>query len=235
MKTITFFLIIPISLIMSNFSIKEKPKFYKGLQNYCKTLSDEFDRIDPERKAALEEIGAYIAEKLQAGEPVKINVICTHNSRRSHMGQLWLEAAAAWYGVENVQGFSGGTEATAFNPRAVAAMKRAGFSIAKTYDNANPRYQAKLSRALEPIIMFSKRYDDAFNPNKNFAAVMVCSEADASCPIVPGAEERFAIPYEDPKHFDNTPSETTKYDERCRQIAREFFYMMANAKQKLEK
>lgn len=233
MKTFSTLLIILISLVMSSFSIIKKPNFYKKLQNYCETLSDEFDQIDAERKAALEEIGDYIFEKNKAGESVKMTVICTHNSRRSHMGQLWLEAAAAWYGVENVQGFSGGTEATAFNPRAVAAMKRAGFSIAKTYDNANPRYQAKLSRALEPIIMFSKRYDDAFNPNKNFAAVMVCSEADASCPIVPGAEERFAIPYEDPKHYDNTPSEQDKYDERCRQIAREFFYMMAYTKQKL--
>mgnify|MGYP001203514360 CR=1 FL=1 len=218
---------------MNNLNKKEKQHIYKSLQNYCTTLSEEFNQITPERKTTLEEIGSYIFEKIHAGKAVNITVICTHNSRRSHMGQLWLEAAAAWYGVENVHGFSGGTEATAFNPRAVAAMERAGFKISKLYNTENPNYEARLGKSFSPIIMFSKKYDDPFNPAKNFAAVMVCSEADAACPIVPGAEERFAIPYQDPKHYDDTPSEKDQYDERCRQIAREFFYLMAHAKHKL--
>lgn len=220
-------------MIMSNLTMPSKPKFHKSLQSYCETLSNEFDQIEPDRKKELEEIGAYIFEKKQAGAPVNITVICTHNSRRSHMGQLWLEAAAAWYGLENIHGFSGGTEATAFNPRAVAAMERAGFKISKLYNTENPNYEAHMGKLFSPIILFSKKYDNPFNPAKNFAAVMVCSEADAACPIVSGAEERFAIPYQDPKHYDDTPSEKDQYDERCRQIAREFFYLMAHAKHKL--
>ncbi len=218
---------------MSHSDSIKKQDFNTILQTYCASLAPEFDEIDPARKADLEAISNYIIQKRQAGEPVKITVICTHNSRRSHIGQLWLEAAAAWYGVAEVHGFSGGTEATAFNHRAVAAMQRAGFQIETPDENSNPRYHVTLSAADSPRILFSKRYDDAVNPAQGFAAVMVCTDADEACPIVPGAEKRFAIPYDDPKHFDDTPQEPTKYDERCRQIAREFFYMMHLAKGKL--
>ncbi len=218
---------------MSHSDSIKKHDFNTKLHNYCTSLTTEFDQIDPARKADLEAISNYIIQKRQAGEAVKVTVICTHNSRRSHMGQLWLEAAAAWYGVAEVHGFSGGTEATAFNHRAVAAMQRAGFQIETPDKNSNPRYHVTLSAADSPRILFSKRYDDAVNPAQGFAAVMVCTDADEACPIVPGAEKRFAIPYDDPKHFDDTPQESAKYDERCRQIAREFFYMMHVAKDKL--
>jgi len=233
MKTLSLFFIILTGISMSNQSFGQDSKFFNKLQKYCETLEDEFNQIDNERKTSLEEIGAYIAEKRQANEAVKVNVICTHNSRRSQMGQLWLEAAAAWYGVDDIHGFSGGTEGTAFNPRAVEALNRSGFKILKTNDAKNPTYQAKMGRSYSPEMMFSKKYSSDINPEKGFAAVMVCSEADASCPIVPGAEERYSLPYEDPKHFDDTPSETEKYDERCRQIAREFFYLMMSAKKQL--
>ncbi|HMP14647.1 MAG TPA: protein-tyrosine-phosphatase [Saprospiraceae bacterium] len=218
---------------MSHSDSIKKHDFNTILQTYCASLAPEFDEIDPTRKADLEAISNYIIQKRQAGEPVKVTVICTHNSRRSHMGQLWLEAAAAWYGVAEVHGFSGGTEATAFNHRAVATMQHAGFQIETPDKNNNPRYHVTLSADDSPRILFSKRYDDAVNPAQGFAAVMVCTDADEACPIVPGAEKRFAIPYDDPKHFDDTPQESTKYDERCRQIAREFFYMMHVAKEKL--
>jgi len=36
---------------------------------------------------------------------------------------------------------------------------------------------------------------------------------------------RFALPYDDPKQSDGTPTEVKTYDERCRQIAREMLYM----------
>jgi hypothetical protein len=221
------------ALPTANQEIMKTRKLYKKLTQYCATLPEEFSRISAERRQKLEELGDYIAEKSQAGQALTFNVICTHNSRRSHIGQLWMLAAAAWYGIENVNAFSGGTEATAFNERAVAALKRAGFKIERLNAVTNATYQASYGSSFAPKAMFSKKYDDAVNPRKNFAAVMVCSEADASCPIVPGAEERFSLPYEDPKYFDNTASEKEKYDETCRLIGREIFYTMSYAKQKL--
>ncbi|MEX2585655.1 MAG: protein-tyrosine-phosphatase, partial [Balneolaceae bacterium] len=115
---------------------------------------------------------------------------------------------------------------TAFNPRAVSALKRAGFII-ENPGGDNPTYKVKFSDDIPPLICFSKRFDDETNPKDNFAAIMTCSDADENCPFVPGTDFRQAITYRDPKESDETPEESKIYDERCRQIASEMFYMMS--------
>ncbi len=165
--------------------------------------------------------------QVDAGQTARLTFICTHNSRRSHLAQIWAQAAAAHYGVPHVATFSGGTESTAFNPRAVAALKRAGFDIPEPEAAPNTRYRVAFSEGAEPLVCFSKVYTDAPKPAGEFCAVMTCSDADENCPMVAGAAARFAIPYDDPKAFDGTPQETEKYDERCRQIAREMLYLMS--------
>jgi hypothetical protein len=209
------------------------PEFYKTLENYCSTLEAEADQITEDRKEQLAELGAYIYKKKKAGKDLKITVICTHNSRRSHLGQIWLEAAAAYYHIGDITTASGGTEATAFFPRAVEAIKKAGFRVESDGADNNPVYRVTLSETKEPIEMFSKKYDHPINPKSEFAAIMVCSSADEACPIVQGADARFSIKYEDPKKYDGTPSAEKAYDERCRQIAREMFYAVKCAKDKL--
>ena len=77
--------------------------------------------------------------------------------------------------------------------------------------------------------MWSKKYDHPSNPTENYAAIMVCTDADQNCPYIPGAT-RLAIPFDDPKTFDGTPSESSKYDERCLQIATEMLYVMNQVK-----
>lgn len=214
--------------------IMETANFYHLLSEYCATLPAEFAAIPTQRQAKLQELGNYFYRKRKAGEPVQVTVICTHNSRRSHMGQLWLLAAAAWYGIEGVSAYSGGTQSTAFHPNAVAALRRAGFLITPTTSQVpNPIYEARYTEQQEPMIMYSKTYDDNVNPHVHFAAVMVCSEADAACPFVPGADERFALPFHDPKDYDGTPMETGKYDEACRLIARDLFFAVQHAKERL--
>ena len=142
------------------------------------------------------------------------------------MGQLWLQVGAALFDIPNVTTFSGGTEATAFNPRAVAAMRRAGFEIKQMDESSNPLYQVSIGTQLPRMELFSKAYHHEANPQKAFAAIMVCTDADEKCPIVLGADGRFAIPFEDPKAFDGTDREAQAYDERCRQIGREMLYVM---------
>lgn len=197
------------------------------LDNYCQSFENEFHLIPENRKKKLEELAQFISQKQKNNHPTRLNVICTHNSRRSHIGQLWLSAAGLFYQKNNIHTFSGGTEATAFNHRSVAALKRAGFEIV-TADSTveNPIYFATFGSSHTPLKMFSKKYDHAENPHKEFAAIMVCSDADEGCPIVMGAESRFALTFDDPKHFDNTDLEDEKYDERVRQIGREMFYVM---------
>lgn len=225
-------LLLLLSINLQNFNQMENPRLNDQLQTYCTALEGEFDQIPEARQQELAQLGDYIAKKTKAGEAVKLTVICTHNSRRSHIGQLWLAAAATYYGVEGITTFSGGTEATAFNPRAVAAMRRAGFGIVGNETEKNPRYTATLGEGLGEITLFSKKFNDEANPQKGFAAIMVCSDADAACPFVPGADMRLAIPYEDPKKSDGTPAEAATYDERCRQIGREMLFAMRHATKK---
>ncbi len=198
-----------------------------GLGEYIADRLEEFAGISDERTGTLESIAAFVRAKTAAGEPSRLNFICTHNSRRSHMSQLWAQIAAQYFSVPGVETFSGGTEATAFDPRAVAALRRAGFLVEHSTEGVNPVYAVSFEPGMEPLLAFSKVYSDSPNPQQGFAAVMTCSSADASCPIVFGAAERFAIPYDDPKEFDGTEREAEAYDERCRQIAREMLYLFS--------
>ena len=156
-----------------------------------------------------------------------MNYICTHNSRRSHLGQVWAAVAASYYNIKNVHTFSGGTEATAFNPNAIQALERAGFRIEKTSLESNPLYKVYYSNE-DYVTCFSKVYSNAANPSTDFAAIMTCTDADEKCPIVLGATVKIATPYEDPKAFDGTELQDDKYDERCQQIALECLYVFSH-------
>lgn len=204
--------------------------FFETLRNNIKKLADEFDQIPGDRKAILKELSAFIKEKIKASQKIELTFICTHNSRRSHISQIWAQAAAAYYGIDDVFSYSGGTEATAFNPRAVKAMEEIGFKILKTTMTDNPVYEVYYSNDFKPLISFSKKYDDAFNPQQNFVAVMTCSHADENCPLVLGAAKRISLNYDDPKDFDGTSQESAKYSERVHEIGREILFIFSEAK-----
>ena len=200
------------------------------LQPKIDQLIKAFDLISSQRKEALQELTRFVQNKMRVGKPVYLNFICTHNSRRSHLAQLWAQTAAHYYDIKNVFCFSGGTEATAFNPRAVKALQEAGFNITKTKEGDNPVYEVRFASEATHIIAFSKKYDDPFNHNKDFAAIMTCSDADENCPLVLGASARIALTYDDPKEFDGTPQEEAKYKERVLQIGREILYAFSQVK-----
>lgn len=203
----------------------QQTNIFPTLKTYIDGLLKEADLIPTDRKAQLDQLAAYIRQKRAADEPVRLTFICTHNSRRSHISQIWASVAAAYYGLDQVSTFSGGTEATAFHPHAVAAMERAGFRVEKPGGD-NPRYRVFFAEDAAPVESFSKVYDDEPNPQKDFAAVMTCSQADENCPFIPGAGFRLSLPYDDPKEADGTAEEAATYDERVRQIGREMVYAM---------
>ncbi len=198
----------------------------RDIHIYVLSLVSEFKTIPSARRKELEEVATYIKDKIAKGETVNLIFICTHNSRRSQFGQVWAATAAAYYGVRNVNIFSGGTEETAFNKRAVDAIKRVGFKVDGTV-STNPRYSVRFSDETGALDCFSKTFDHAANPQKGFAAIMTCSDADENCPIILGAEYRARITYEDPKISDLTESEIATYDERCAQIATEMLYLFS--------
>lgn len=203
---------------------------YPKLKTYISKLESDFDSIPSVRKKELGNVADYIQSKLNDSGIAKLNFICTHNSRRSHLAQIWTAVAASHYGVENIETYSGGTEATALNPRAVAALERAGFEI-ENPGGENPKYQVQFDDDIESMTCFSKTFDHPANPDSEFAAIMTCSDADENCPFVPGAEFRKPITYRDPKESDGTDQESKIYDERCKQIGSEMFYMMSLVKE----
>ena len=203
---------------------------YNSIKRYCENLTASFGEISSERKILLREIAAYITEKKKSDSAVNLVYVCTHNSRRSHFGQVWGNVAADFFQINNVNTFSGGTEATAFNPNAINALKRIGFKIETTNTSSNPVYQVFYGDDSEPCICFSKVYNHTDNPSAGFAAIMTCSDAEENCPFIPGVELRIGTTYDDPKAFDNTPLKDAKYDERCRQIALETLYVFSLVK-----
>lgn len=183
--------------------------------------------IPEERKALLQPLIEYISTKNEANEPIRLNFICTHNSRRSHLSQIWAQTMADYYGIKNVTCYSGGTETTAMYPKVAETLANQGFSILKLSEGKNPVYAVKFAPTVHPIICFSKTYDYEFNATSGFGAIMTCDSANEACPMVLGAEARFPITYKDPKAFDNTPEQDAKYLERSVQIASELAYVFA--------
>jgi len=209
---------------------ESKASLLPALRPYVKEVVSELDKVSAERKVVLNEIVASIIAQLEAAKPAQLTFICTHNSRRSHMSQIWAQTAACYYGLDKVQAFSGGTEATACNCRTVTAMRRAGFDIKDATTGDNPIYLVRYADDHPPIRAYSKIYNSDANPKRDFIALMTCSIADKSCPVVEGAIARYAIHYADPRLCDDLPAETAAYNERCREIAREMFYIMAEVR-----
>jgi arsenate reductase (thioredoxin) len=211
---------------------KPQAKLLPALSPYAQEVANELSMVSAERRVVLDQIASTISSQLQAGNPAYLTFICTHNSRRSHMSQIWAQTAAHYYKLPDVRAFSGGTEATACNCRTIAAMRRVGFEIKDATAGDNPIYVVRYANEQPPIRAYSKLYNADDNPKQDFIVLMTCSSADKSCPIVKGAIARYAIHYADPRLCDDTPTETTAYNERCREIAREMFYIMSEVRDK---
>jgi len=196
------------------------------------TLNDiisslDISTISKERKQILDILKTYIQTKKNNHQNINLNFICTHNSRRSHLSQIWAQTMANNFKIKNVFCYSGGTEATAMFTVVEETLKKQGFHIDKLSNEKNPVYAIKFSENNNPIVCFSKTFDADFNPSSNFAAIMTCSHADENCPFIAGAEQRIPVRYDDPKAFDNTPQQLEKYRERSLQIATELFYVFS--------
>lgn len=203
-------------------------KLFPELEEIASSFN--FDSILHDRKSVLQPLIDYVQEKHSDQSNIRLNLICTHNSRRSLLSQVWAQTAATYYGIKNVFCYSGGTEATALVPVVAETLMKTGFKIQVIAEGNNPIYAIKYSENEHPVIGFSKTYDNELNPSDTFVAIMTCSQADGGCPFIAGAEKRIPITFEDPKVFDNRPQQAEKYQERSLQIATEMFYVFSQIK-----
>lgn len=201
---------------------------YQNIKEVIDSL--KINDLSTERKSVLQPLIDFIQQKKNKEEDIRLNFICTHNSRRSHLSQIWAQTLAHHFYIKNVFSYSGGTEATAMFPMVGETLSNIGFKISTLSKGKNPVYAVKFSENHHAVICFSKTYDDTFNPTSEFAAIMTCSNADAGCPFIAGAEKRIPITFEDPKAFDNTPLQKEKYHERSLQIATELSYVFSKIK-----
>lgn len=201
------------------------PLLFTEIEAVISELTTE--RLTEERKALLQPLVAYIQKLVLNNKTIRLHFICTHNSRRSHLSQVWAQTLAYYFNIKNVVCYSGGTETTALFPMVIETLRNSGFEIQKLSEGINPIYGIKYAKNEHPIIGFSKKLDDDFNPNSKFAAILTCNSANEACPIVLGADKRIPITYEDPKVYDNTPQQAEKYQERSLQIATELFYVFS--------
>ena len=203
---------------------------YQNIRTILRDLETHFDEIPQERKTILSKIATYIQSKYDKNDPIQLVYICTHNSRRSHFGQIAAAVAADFYSIDNVHTFSGGTEATAFHPNAINALRGLGFDIHSENETAkNPIWNVQFGVQAQTTC-FSKVYDDAANPSKNFAAIMTCSDAEQNCPFIVGTDLRIGTTYNDPKASDGTPQQDETYKTRFLQIATEMLYAFSLVK-----
>ena len=198
----------------------------KYINNIIITLENNFKK----RKPLLLSVSRYISKKSINKNKVNILFICTHNSRRSQLAQVWSYVASKYFKLNNIMTFSGGTEVSKFNLNAIGSLKRAGLEIKKNNNQENFFYLVKISKDDLGLKCFSKKHNSDYNPKKNFISITTCSEADKECPIIVGADKKVFIPYKDPKFFDGSDQKKTIYDQCCFIIAQEMFFIMKNVK-----
>ena len=185
--------------------------------------------LSDERKKLLLKISNGILEKYKKDGVVNLNFICTHNSRRSQLGQIWGFFAANYFDL-NINSFSGGTEVTSFFRNTVKTLQKVGFSFnLENFSHQNPKYSISFEGTSKSILGYSKRYDNKEN-KKPFIAITTCNNADTNCPFIPEASLRFHLPFVDPKSSDETDLQDATYLKTNQQIAAEIYYIFSEIK-----
>ncbi|MEO9571193.1 MAG: hypothetical protein ABJH82_03300 [Polaribacter sp.] len=185
-----------------------------------------------DRKELLVKISKGIAVEYKNEGIVNLNFICTHNSRRSQLGQVWGFFAANYFNL-NINSFSGGTEVTAFYRNTVKTLQSVGFTFhLANFSHQNPKYVISFKGTSKSIFGFSKRFDNKEN-TKPFIAITTCNNADTNCPFIPEAIYRFHLPFVDPKSSDGTELQDESYLKTNQQIAAEVYFIFAEVKKLL--
>ena len=122
-----------------------------------------------------------------------ILVLCTGNSCRSQMAEGFLRQMAG----DRFDVFSAGTDPRPeVHPLAVQVMGEAGVDISGQHPKDLKQYLGRL-------------------PVRHL--IIVCSDADESCPrVFPGMTERIFWPFDDPAKFVGSPAETAAEFRRVR-------------------
>lgn len=190
--------------------------------------------ISEERRDLLNRIAQKIIDVYSEDKKVNVNFICTHNSRRSQLGQVWSFFAINYFNLKKFKAFSGGTEVTAFHRNTVKTLQEVGFVFnVLDFSHQNPTYDISFEGAKKSIKGFSKIFDNSVNETP-FIAITTCDSADANCPFISDAIARFHLPFVDPKRSDGTKEQEETYLATNKQIAAEVYFIFETVSNSLK-
>jgi hypothetical protein len=209
-------------------------KLYPILNEYVRDFPKEFRKIPEERRFRLNEMVYFLEGQYQNNAPWQITFISTNESTVGQMAKAWSKAAAYYFGFKNFEPYSGGIKPGEISVRTIVALEKAGFIVYKSHINEVDVYRIKYSFNLEPVIAFPKKINHTKNPGNNFMAVILDGNADLNINNVRGTYDRLFLEYEDPKGYEGSDLENQKFNESCRQVAVEMFYVFSQLKKRLE-
>lgn len=117
---------------------------------------------------------------MSGGAPLRLLVLCTHNSARSQMGEGWIRHHAERLGLD-AEAWSAGTEATRVKPDAITVMQEVGIDLAGHA---------------------SKTLWDVPDPWHFDVVLTVCDDANETCPAYPADTTRLHVSFPDPSGKD---------------------------------
>lgn len=209
-------------------------KLYPILNEYVRDFPKEFRKIPEERRFRLNEIIYFLEEQELNKAPWQLLFVSTNQSSVSQMAQVWSKAAAYYFDFKNLSSYSGGLDPDNISVSTIKALEKAGFIVYNTDVNGVDVYKVKYSYNLQPILTFSKKIDHIRNPSGDFMAVIVDENADLNIQNIKGTYNRLLLRYDDPIGYEGSELEDQVFDESCRQVAVEMFYVFAQLRKRLK-
>ena len=144
-------------------------RLHPSLAQTVESMADDTVDIAQVRQSELNEVALWVADMLVDSGHVDLTFICTHNSRRSHLAQVWAQVGAKFQGC---RAYAHSAEARK-RPHATHARLRrcvrAGFQVAvqdTVRGTSNPTYGVSMGKDVAGMACFSKTYTDEANPQQ---------------------------------------------------------------------
>lgn len=209
-------------------------KLYPILDEYVRDFPKEFRKISEDRRYRLNEIIYFLEEQRENNVPRQLIFISTNQSSVSQMAQTWSKAAAYYFGFPNFQSFSGGIKPHEISLNTIISMEKAGFIIYKSDVEGIGVYRVKYSYNLNPIVVFPKKIRHKKNPYTDFMAVFVEENADVNISNIKGTYHRLLLNYNDPVGYEGSGLEDQMYEESCKKVAIEMFYIFSQLHKRMK-
>ena len=222
------------SSIYSDFQDSSFNKLYPILNEYVRDFPGEFRKIPEDRRYRLNEIVYFLEEQEANNDPLQLLFISSNQSSISQMAQVWSKAAAYYFGFSNFHAFSGGINTGEISTSTITTLEKAGFIVYKNDIDGIDVYRIKYSYNLRPILAFTKKIEHVKNPYNNFMAVVLDENADINIQNIRGTYNRLFLSYVDPVGYEGSDQEDQVYEESCKKVAVEMFYVFSQLHRRLK-